>query len=181
MAKKRAHVDAVLTVTAASDLFTQDVEDFSDEEKAETTEPQSEKRPEAQSTPPKAKNVNTKQATSKAQTPTSAERTPASETPIGKPATKEHKDEFFQGDKSAFREKYNCEILQIDTRGYIYVPIGSYDVWKDTGKLDLSAWTTENEATKKSEKIVNGNAQPELAGVGAGTKPTVNDKEEDLF
>ena len=30
MAKKRAHVDAVLTVTAASDIFTQDVEDLPD-------------------------------------------------------------------------------------------------------------------------------------------------------
>lgn len=30
MAKKRAHVDAVLTVTAASDIFTQDIEDFVD-------------------------------------------------------------------------------------------------------------------------------------------------------
>lgn len=30
MAKKRAHVDAVLTATAASDLFTQDVEDMQD-------------------------------------------------------------------------------------------------------------------------------------------------------
>lgn len=32
MAKKRAHVDAVLTVTAASDIFTQDIEDFIDAE-----------------------------------------------------------------------------------------------------------------------------------------------------
>jgi len=30
MAKKRAHVDAVLTATAASDIFTQDMEDFRD-------------------------------------------------------------------------------------------------------------------------------------------------------
>ncbi len=30
MAKKRAHVDAILTATAASDIFTQDVEDFKD-------------------------------------------------------------------------------------------------------------------------------------------------------
>lgn len=33
MAKKRAHVDAVLTATAASDIFTQDVEDLPMEEK----------------------------------------------------------------------------------------------------------------------------------------------------
>jgi hypothetical protein len=30
MAKKRAHVDATLTATAASDIFTQDVEDFAE-------------------------------------------------------------------------------------------------------------------------------------------------------
>lgn len=30
MAKKRAHVDAMLTATAASDIFTQDIEEFSD-------------------------------------------------------------------------------------------------------------------------------------------------------
>jgi hypothetical protein len=28
MAKKRAHIDAVLTCTAASDIFTQDIEDI---------------------------------------------------------------------------------------------------------------------------------------------------------
>jgi len=43
MAKKRAHVDATLTATAASDIFTQDVEDFADNGHAEppkkTTEP----------------------------------------------------------------------------------------------------------------------------------------------
>jgi hypothetical protein len=31
MAKKRAHVDAILTATAASDIFTQDVEDFQEQ------------------------------------------------------------------------------------------------------------------------------------------------------
>jgi hypothetical protein len=36
MAKKRAHVDAVLTVTAASDIFTQDIEDFTDTAPRET-------------------------------------------------------------------------------------------------------------------------------------------------
>ena len=35
MAKKRAHVDATLTATAASDIFTQDVEDFADNGHAE--------------------------------------------------------------------------------------------------------------------------------------------------
>lgn len=34
MAKKRAHVDAVLTATAASDIFTQDMEDIADNAKA---------------------------------------------------------------------------------------------------------------------------------------------------
>ena len=33
MAKKRAHVDAILTATAASDCFTQDVEDMQREKK----------------------------------------------------------------------------------------------------------------------------------------------------
>ena len=32
MSKKRAYVDAIITCTAASDIFTQDVEDFADEE-----------------------------------------------------------------------------------------------------------------------------------------------------
>jgi len=36
MAKKRAHVDAVLTVTAASDIFTQDIEDFVDSNPKQT-------------------------------------------------------------------------------------------------------------------------------------------------
>lgn len=35
MAKKRAHVDAMLTATAASDIFTQDIEDFRDAEAAD--------------------------------------------------------------------------------------------------------------------------------------------------
>jgi hypothetical protein len=36
MAKKRAHVDAILTATAASDIFTQDVEDMVDDKGAST-------------------------------------------------------------------------------------------------------------------------------------------------
>jgi len=47
MAKKRAYVDATLTATAASDFFTQDVEDF-------TEAPQSQPRPAAQSAPAQA-------------------------------------------------------------------------------------------------------------------------------
>lgn len=39
MAKKRGLVDAILTVTAASDIFTQDIEDLSDEIREEITRP----------------------------------------------------------------------------------------------------------------------------------------------
>jgi hypothetical protein len=45
MAKKRAHVDAVLTATAASDIFTQDVEEIQENLKVATHEPESEERP----------------------------------------------------------------------------------------------------------------------------------------
>jgi hypothetical protein len=38
MAKKRAQVDAVITVTAASDIFTQDIEDLPDEIREEVAE-----------------------------------------------------------------------------------------------------------------------------------------------
>lgn len=41
MAKKRAHVDAVLTATAASDIFTQDVEDMANGEQADQDTPES--------------------------------------------------------------------------------------------------------------------------------------------
>lgn len=44
MAKKRAHVDATLTATAASDIFTQDVEEIAENLKA-TTHEQEEERP----------------------------------------------------------------------------------------------------------------------------------------
>ena len=44
MAKKRAHVDAILTATAASDIFTQDVEDFH--------QPEPEAKPESPAAPP---------------------------------------------------------------------------------------------------------------------------------
>jgi hypothetical protein len=40
MAKKRAHVDAVLTATAASDIFTQDVEEIQENLKVATQEPE---------------------------------------------------------------------------------------------------------------------------------------------
>jgi len=42
MAKKRAHVDAVLTATAASDIFTQDVEEIVENLKVVTQEPETE-------------------------------------------------------------------------------------------------------------------------------------------
>lgn len=41
MAKKRAQVDAILTVTAASDIFTQDIEDFAGQEPVAPTPPPS--------------------------------------------------------------------------------------------------------------------------------------------
>jgi hypothetical protein len=39
MAKKRAHVDAILTTTAASDIFTQDIEEFADSVEVKQSEP----------------------------------------------------------------------------------------------------------------------------------------------
>lgn len=49
MAKKRAQVDAVITVTAASDIFTQDIEDLPDELREQVAEEaQSRARPGAQ-------------------------------------------------------------------------------------------------------------------------------------
>lgn len=42
MAKKRAHVDAVLTATAASDIFTQDIEDMKGSETTEQPKPKTE-------------------------------------------------------------------------------------------------------------------------------------------
>lgn len=49
MAKKRAHVDAILTTTAASDIFTQDIEEMGDiavvEVKASTEQPRSAAKP----------------------------------------------------------------------------------------------------------------------------------------
>lgn len=41
MAKKRAHVDAILTATAASDIFTQDLEDKTDQPAADDSQPAS--------------------------------------------------------------------------------------------------------------------------------------------
>jgi hypothetical protein len=55
MAKKRAHVDAVLTATAASDIFTQDVEDMVPENGHKTPEA----TPEAPKTPPPASKAET--------------------------------------------------------------------------------------------------------------------------
>ena len=42
MAKKRAHVDAILTATAASDCFTQDVEDMQREKRGRGVPPRRE-------------------------------------------------------------------------------------------------------------------------------------------
>jgi hypothetical protein len=51
MAKKRAQVDAVITVTAASDIFTQDIEDLPDELREQVAEEaRSRARPGAQAT-----------------------------------------------------------------------------------------------------------------------------------
>lgn len=52
MAKKRAHVDAILTVTAASDIFTQDVEDLPPMAEVVRTEPKP--QPEQEKPNPKA-------------------------------------------------------------------------------------------------------------------------------
>jgi len=59
MAKKRAHVDAVLTATAASDIFTQDIEDMPEvivpkaepASKAKTEKPKTEPKPSKTETP----------------------------------------------------------------------------------------------------------------------------------
>jgi len=60
MAKKRAHVDAVLTATAASDIFTQDVEDMVQNGtiEGEVIQPKQEKKAEAPPEPKKPESVN---------------------------------------------------------------------------------------------------------------------------
>lgn len=57
MAKKRAHVDAVLTATAASDIFTQDIEELTQDAPAETTPSQPAQPPKAAPKPNVAQSV----------------------------------------------------------------------------------------------------------------------------
>lgn len=54
MSKKRAHVDAILTATAASDIFTQDIEDMPEVIKGEIVKPEEPKQ-ESKSEPKKDK------------------------------------------------------------------------------------------------------------------------------
>ena len=61
MAKKRAQIDAILTATAASDIFTQDIEDLPEEIRSDVAEGQESKAP--QSTKPQT------QAPQRTQTP----------------------------------------------------------------------------------------------------------------
>lgn len=62
MAKKRAFVDAILTVTGASRIFTQDVEDMVEPESVEETpEVKAKPQPEAQSGPSPSKDAPSKQ------------------------------------------------------------------------------------------------------------------------
>jgi hypothetical protein len=68
MAKKRAHVDAVLTATAASDIFTQDVEDMV----PETTPKAPEAPQQATPTPPPAPKAEAKPAAHSDDTPADA-------------------------------------------------------------------------------------------------------------
>ena len=68
MAKKRAHVDAVLTATAASDIFTQDVEDMV----PESTPKAPETPPQAPPTPPPAPKAESKAPAESKDTPADA-------------------------------------------------------------------------------------------------------------
>lgn len=100
------------------------------------------------------------------------------ETPIGKPASKEHKEAFFKTNgKATFISNFGVEILKIDGT-YLYVPVGSYKKQQAGQPIDLTPPASSPKTN--SEKPVNGTAT-ELAGVGAGTKPAVSDDEEDLF
>jgi hypothetical protein len=87
MAKKRAHVDAVLTCTAASDCFTQDVEDFPQYDYTATVVPEKPKEPEAEKPKPEAKKpkTETKKAEPKKETPPPAQEVPSPEGFNGNP------------------------------------------------------------------------------------------------
>jgi hypothetical protein len=67
MAKKRAQIDAVLTATAASAIFTQDLEDIPDYLRDAVEENQEQGRP--QNTPPKRKSETQKQGDQTQQDP----------------------------------------------------------------------------------------------------------------
>lgn len=111
MAKKRAFVDAVLQATAASDIFTQDVEDFFSYESV---------------TP--IKNVEPEK-----EIPLS---TPVEKVAIelGKEVPKEIEKEFWSN-KIKFKEKYNAEIFKGQDGIYRFVEIGHYEKMKQgTGK-----------------------------------------------
>ncbi|EKR89751.1 hypothetical protein LEP1GSC163_0204 [Leptospira santarosai str. CBC379] len=113
----------------------------------------------------------------KSNTPQSAEVSP--KVPIGEPATKEHRDAYFKPNgKKNFINEFGAELFKHNDV-YVYAPIGTYDKFSKGLPIDL---TPQKVPPKTNyEKSVNGTATPELAGVGAGTKPTVNDDEEDPF
>ncbi|MDI7183632.1 hypothetical protein [Leptospira santarosai] len=113
----------------------------------------------------------------KSNKPQSAEVSP--KVPIGEPATKEHRDAYFKPNgKRNFINEFEAELFKHNDV-YVYAPIGTYDKFSKGLPIDL---TPQKVPPKTNyEKSVNGTATPELAGVGAGTKPTVNDDEEDPF
>ncbi|EMN60297.1 ERF family protein (plasmid) [Leptospira interrogans] len=159
-----------------------------DAKNLDNKETRQQQKPKQTSEPAPRSNVEPR---AKSQTEVAAGVTPSPLTPIGQVASKAHKDEYFKNkDRSAFKAKYNVELLQIDERGYLYVPIGSYTKWQKEKKLDLSEFESKPNASEDAIAVgstepvpqhVNGTATPELAGVGVGTKPAVSDDEEDLF
>lgn len=179
--KKRSQVDATLTVTAASDIFSQDIEDFVEAdsvseqegarpEKEISSAPKADSKPDTEtksdknlSTTPAEKEVSRERFASDSATSKKSNTTkPAEvslETPIGKPASKEHKEAFFKTNgKAAFISNFGVEILKIDGM-YLYVPVGSYKKQQAGQPIDLIPPASQTKAN--SEKPVNGRSTQE--------------------
>lgn len=123
MGKKRALVDATLTVTGASDIFTQDVEDLVEKDVTPKTDPRKEN--------PKPENTETEQEYLDRTAREQQEQEANTETPeIGKQASKEAVKMFFACRKaktSEFNDRYpGLEICQSSTGNYVWQPYGTY-------------------------------------------------------
>lgn len=112
MAKKRAYVDAVITATGCSDMFTQDVEDFIEEPPImEVKKEQEQPKP--------------KQEIKEANPPETASRSTDEDDQVIGEATKEETSAFFK-DKKKFKEESGTEINKIGDK-YFVTGIGYYN------------------------------------------------------